>query len=128
MMPATARMSTTTVDVVAPSYLNANEASTDLFDEAAFSEYFGLLSNETLVIVRPHGGDDDDRMLEELRPKYVILYDPDPAFVRRMEVGFIFLLFISIKRYSLCNVEIDFKSFPSRSCYSRLLHDVQRFR
>lgn len=84
---ASTRAVDTTVDVVAPAYLNANEPSTEVFDEVAFSEYFGLLSNETLVIVRPHGGDDDDRMLEELRPKYVILYDPDPAFVRRMEVS-----------------------------------------
>jgi DNA excision repair protein ERCC-4 len=60
---------------------------TDAFDELAFAEYFGLLSMEDLVIVRPYNGDDDDRMLDELRPKYIVLFDPDPAFIRRIEVS-----------------------------------------
>ncbi|KAK4055410.1 DNA repair protein RAD16 [Microbotryomycetes sp. JL221] len=57
----------------------------DLFDPTTFEEYFGIVSNEDLVIVRPYSDDDDDKMLEEVRPKYVIMYDPDPAFVRRLE-------------------------------------------
>lgn len=61
--------------------------ATGEIDEKAFEEYFGLLENESLVIVRPLTGDDDDRMLEELRPKYIIMYDPSPAFVRRIEVS-----------------------------------------
>lgn len=60
---------------------------TDLFSEVDFNNYFGIVANEDLVIVRPYSGDDDDKILEELRPKYVIMYDPDPAFVRRLEVS-----------------------------------------
>lgn len=58
------------------------------FDAAAFDEYFGLLEMEQTVIIRAFEGDEDDRILEELRPRYVIIYDPDPAFVRRLEVSF----------------------------------------
>jgi DNA excision repair protein ERCC-4 len=59
----------------------------DDFDPIAFNEYFGLLQTEQTVIIRAYAGDEDDRVLEELRPKYVIIYDPEPAFVRRLEVG-----------------------------------------
>ncbi|KAM0790972.1 hypothetical protein ACM66B_004275 [Microbotryomycetes sp. NB124-2] len=57
----------------------------DMFDENEFQDFFGIVSNENLVIVRPYSDDDDDRMLEEVRPKYVVMYDPNPAFVRRLE-------------------------------------------
>lgn len=56
------------------------------FDESLFEEYFGLIPTEELLVIRSYQGDDDDRVLEELRPKYVIMYDADPSFVRRIEV------------------------------------------
>ncbi|KAM0752073.1 hypothetical protein T439DRAFT_312194 [Meredithblackwellia eburnea MCA 4105] len=55
------------------------------FNEAAFTEYFGLLANEDLAIIRPYMDDEDDKVLDELRPKFIVLYDPTPAFVRRIE-------------------------------------------
>jgi hypothetical protein len=61
----------------------------EAFDAVAFNEYFGLCTPEDLVVIRPYIGDEDDRVLNELRPKYIIMYDPDPAFVRRIEVGFL---------------------------------------
>ena len=57
-----------------------------LFDGEMYDEYFGLCDTSDLVVIRPYGGDEDDRILEELRPKYIVMYDPDPAFVRRVEV------------------------------------------
>lgn len=57
-----------------------------LFDGDVYDEYFGLCDTSDLVVIRPYGGDEDDRILEELRPKYIVMYDPDPAFVRRVEV------------------------------------------
>ncbi|CAG8763405.1 23191_t:CDS:10 [Gigaspora margarita] len=50
-----------------------------------FSTYFGLLPLQSLVIIRPISGD-DDRMLEALKPKYIIIYHPDQKFVRRVEI------------------------------------------
>ena len=41
---------------------------------------------ENLVVVRSYKGDQDDTVLQELRPRFFIMYDPDPAFVRRIEV------------------------------------------
>jgi DNA excision repair protein ERCC-4 len=60
---------------------------TDAFDEAAYDSFFGLIAPEETVIVRPYGGDDDEMVLQELRPRFIVMYDPDPAFVRRVEVG-----------------------------------------
>lgn len=64
----------------------ASDALAEAFDETAFDEYFGLLALDDLVVVRPYNGDDDDRVLEELRPRWVVMYEPDAAFVRRIEV------------------------------------------
>ena len=71
----------------APSSVDAEElVDVETFNEADFAEYFGIIENDDLVIIRPYLGDEDDRVLDELRPKYVIMYDPTPAFVRRIEV------------------------------------------
>jgi DNA excision repair protein ERCC-4 len=58
----------------------------EAFNPLAFEEYFGLIAQEDLVVIRPYLGDEDDRILEEVRPKYVVMFDPSPAFVRRIEV------------------------------------------
>ena len=62
------------------------EQISDEIDEVEFDAFFGMLSMENLVVVRSYRGDQDDKVLQELRPRFVIMYDPDPAFVRRVEV------------------------------------------
>ncbi|KAL1410200.1 DNA repair protein RAD16 [Vanrija albida] len=47
---------------------------------------YGLLEPEDAVIIRPYGGEDDDIMLQELRPRFVVMYEPNLAFIRRLEV------------------------------------------
>lgn len=79
-------MKTTTADSNAPSFMLPSGPDPDTFSAIDYNDWFGLLSNEDLVIVRPYSDDDDDRVLEELRPKYIVMYDPEPAFVRRVEV------------------------------------------
>ncbi|GAA5973055.1 hypothetical protein JCM11641_000389 [Rhodosporidiobolus odoratus] len=79
-----------TSGATAPDALNDSTsleggAVEETFNETDFKEYFGLISNEDLVIIRPYLGDEDDRVLEELRPKFVVMFDPNPAFVRRIE-------------------------------------------
>jgi len=49
-------------------------------------KYFGLLRIQDLVAVHHYDGDMDDQLLEEAKPRYIIMYTPDPAFVRRVEV------------------------------------------
>ncbi|KAI5804884.1 hypothetical protein EDC01DRAFT_641175 [Geopyxis carbonaria] len=48
--------------------------------------YYQSYKLQDLVVVHPFSGDVDDQLLEELRPKYIIMYNPDTAFVRRVEV------------------------------------------
>ena len=49
-------------------------------------DYFELYEMEDLVVVHPYDGDMDEQILEEVRPRYVIMYEPDAAFIRRVEV------------------------------------------
>ena len=60
---------------------------TDDFDESAFESYFGLIQPEDLVIIRPYSGEEDEATLQDIRPRFIVMYDPDPAFIRRVEVG-----------------------------------------
>ena len=49
-------------------------------------DYFELYEMGDLVVVHPYDGDMDEHVLEEVRPRYVIMYEPDAAFIRRVEV------------------------------------------
>lgn len=54
-----------------------------------WEEPYGLLEPVDTVIIRPYGGEDDDILLNELRPRFVVLYEPNLAFIRRLEVSFV---------------------------------------
>ncbi|KAJ3125246.1 hypothetical protein HK098_000444 [Nowakowskiella sp. JEL0407] len=78
------------------------DAMSDLDQEESDSEFtldptnFGILAPSSSVYIRPYsktsyyskfGGDDnDDAVLEELKPQWIIMYNPDLAFVRRVEM------------------------------------------
>ncbi|KEZ39337.1 DNA repair protein rad16 [Scedosporium apiospermum] len=49
-------------------------------------EYYQLYEMKDLVIVHAYEGDQDEHVLEEVRPRYIIMYEPDAAFIRRVEV------------------------------------------
>ena len=49
-------------------------------------DYYELYEMKDLVLVHPYDGDKDDHLLEEIKPRYVIMYEPDAAFIRRIEV------------------------------------------
>lgn len=49
-------------------------------------DYFELYDMRDLVVVHPYDGDMDEHVLEEVRPRYVVMYEPDAAFIRRVEV------------------------------------------
>lgn len=63
------------------------EIGADLFEN--MDNYFELYEMGNLIVVHPYDGDMDERVLEELKPKYVIMYELDPAFIRRVEVSFL---------------------------------------
>lgn len=49
-------------------------------------DYYELFEMNELVIVHAYDGDMDEHLLEEVKPKYVIMYEPEPSFIRRVEV------------------------------------------
>ncbi|KAJ3123807.1 hypothetical protein HK100_011478 [Physocladia obscura] len=64
-----------------------------------YNANFGVVDMPASIIIRPYAtsilsptggymmnGDDDSVMLEKLQPSTVVMYDVDPAFIRRLEV------------------------------------------
>ena len=49
-------------------------------------DYFELQEMGDLVVIHPYDGDMDEHVLEEVRPRYIIMYEPDAAFIRRVEI------------------------------------------
>lgn len=64
--------------------LQKEEIAVDSLDN--MEDYFELYEMQDLVVVHPYDGDMDEHVLEEVRPRYVIMYEPDAAFIRRIEV------------------------------------------
>ncbi|KAL4069136.1 hypothetical protein J3A83DRAFT_4096140 [Scleroderma citrinum] len=54
--------------------------------EGDFDTQYGLLPPEQTVVVRAYSDDSDDRVLAELQPKFIIMFEPSLEFVRRVEV------------------------------------------
>ncbi|KAJ6145844.1 hypothetical protein N7470_009739 [Penicillium chermesinum] len=48
-------------------------------------DFYELYNMDDLVMVHPYDGDMDEHILEEVRPRYIIMYEPDAAFIRRVE-------------------------------------------
>lgn len=61
-------------------------AETVQLDDVEFDTNYGLLPPEKTVIIRAYSDDTDDQVLSEIRPRYIILYEPNQAFIRRIEV------------------------------------------
>ena len=72
---------------VQPKELDATdkyEVTVDNLDD--MEDHFELYEMDDLVIIHPYEGDMDEHILEEVKPRYVIMYEPDAAFIRRVEV------------------------------------------
>ena len=52
-----------------------------------FEENYGLLAPEQTVIFRAYSDDSDDKVLEEINPRFIVMYEPNPEFIRRIEVS-----------------------------------------
>lgn len=64
--------------------MQKEEVEVDSLDD--MEDYFELYEMQELVVIHPYDGDMDEHVLEEVRPRYVIMYEPDAAFIRRVEV------------------------------------------
>jgi len=49
-------------------------------------DYYQLYDMHDLVVIHAYEGDQDEHVLEEVKPRYIIMYEPDAAFIRRVEV------------------------------------------
>ncbi|KAH8077748.1 hypothetical protein BXZ70DRAFT_695271 [Cristinia sonorae] len=51
-----------------------------------FDDNYGLVQPEQTVLVRAYSDDTDEQMLNEVQPRYIIMFEPNLEFVRRVEV------------------------------------------
>lgn len=56
-------------------------------DDLQFNVNYGLLPPEQTVIIRAYSDDTDDQVLAEIRPRYIVMFEPNQDFIRRIEVG-----------------------------------------
>ncbi|RAL59169.1 hypothetical protein DID88_006725 [Monilinia fructigena] len=64
--------------------LQKEEVVTDPLDD--MEDHYQLYEMKDLVVVHAYDGDMDEHLLEEVKPRYIIMYEPDTSFVRRVEV------------------------------------------
>jgi DNA excision repair protein ERCC-4 len=64
--------------------LQKAEVVADPLDD--MEDYYELYDMKDLVVIHAYDGDSDDHILEEVKPRYVIMYELDPSFIRRIEV------------------------------------------
>ncbi|KAG1731335.1 uncharacterized protein EDB91DRAFT_1154579 [Suillus paluster] len=54
--------------------------------EMDFDTHYGLLAPSQTVVVRAYTDDTDDQILAELQPRFIVLFEPNLDFIRRIEV------------------------------------------
>ena len=47
---------------------------------------YGLLLPAQAVVFRTYGDDGDDRIISEIMPRYIVMYESNREFIRRVEV------------------------------------------
>ena len=50
-----------------------------------FDAHYGLLTSPQTVVVRPYSDDSDDQVLQEIKPRFIVMYEPNLEFIRRIE-------------------------------------------
>lgn len=64
--------------------LQKGEIAADPLDD--MDEFYELYDMKDLLLIHPYDGDKDELLLEEVKPRYIVMYEPDAAFIRRVEV------------------------------------------
>lgn len=49
-------------------------------------DFYQLYDMQDLIVIHAYDGDQDEHVLEEVKPRYIIMYEPDASFIRRIEV------------------------------------------
>lgn len=75
------------LDEMQPTEIEETQKEEIIIDDLEdMDDFYELYDMDDLVVVHPYDGDMDEHILEEVRPRYIIMYEPDPAFIRRVEV------------------------------------------
>jgi DNA excision repair protein ERCC-4 len=61
--------------------------------ENEFDVHYGLLVPQETVIVRAYSNDSDDQVLADMKPKFIVMFEPNEDFIRRIEVSTILSMF-----------------------------------
>lgn len=67
-----------------------DEMSLELISDAIgdqFDTQYGLLEPAQTVLVRTYTDDSDDQVLAEIKPKFIVMFEPNMEFIRRIEVS-----------------------------------------
>jgi DNA excision repair protein ERCC-4 len=49
-------------------------------------DFYQMFDMQDLVVIHAYDGDQDEHVLEEVKPRYIVMYEPDASFIRRVEV------------------------------------------
>ncbi|KAH8745208.1 MUS38-like protein [Diaporthe sp. PMI_573] len=49
-------------------------------------DFYEMYEMQDLVVIHAYDGDQDEHVLEEVKPRYIVMYEPDASFIRRVEV------------------------------------------
>ena len=100
-------------------------------DAADIDTDYGLLEPEQIITFRAYSDDGDDQLLEDLSPRFIIMYEPNLEFIRRIEVSlachthkYILLMILSTSAtealtlvllygYTFCSMKIVAKNINS---------------
>ncbi|KAB8336870.1 hypothetical protein FH972_021178 [Carpinus fangiana] len=63
--------------------LQKGEIAVDPLDD--MEDHYELYDMKDLLLIHAYDGDKDELLLEEVKPRYMIMYEPDAAFIRRVE-------------------------------------------
>ena len=78
---------TSLLDEIQPTAVEETQKEEIIVDDLEdMEDFYEVYDMDSLVVVHPYDGDMDEHILEEIRPRYIIMYEPDPAFIRRVEV------------------------------------------
>ncbi|PNH38287.1 hypothetical protein VD0004_g8535 [Verticillium dahliae] len=78
-------------DLIAEVQMTTEEEAQQKADVVAdpledMDDYYQLYEMQDLVVIHAYDGDQDEHVLEEVKPRYIIMYEPDASFIRRVEV------------------------------------------
>lgn len=83
----TSQVSALLVGALQPSGPEEVENEVAVVDDLEdMEDYYELFDMQDLIIVHAYDGDMDEHILEEAKPRYIVMYEPDAAFIRRVEV------------------------------------------